>query len=471
MTVQGVEAAAEIDAQAVRRDGVVSARTGLGYGLGMVGERMFRDAPALLLLVFMTNYLGIPAAWAGVAIFVPKLLLICIDPLVGFYSDISTSRAGRRKPFLIVGAFLSAAAFILMFNPPSIASTTLRAVYMTVLIGAAFAVYSIYSVPYLSLASDLSSDSYQRTRLLAYRMAFLALGLNFSAAAGGLIESFGGGIVGYARMSYLYGGICLFTMLSPAVMLRDKPGRERPSREWLALDRPAAAQGPHEGGWLAAMRVVLGDRPYRRLLLVNFVQKISEGVGYGSFAYFFLYWLDQPMAAIGACVLASTAAQILSQPLWVAASRRFSRSVCCMISLGGYLVSNAMWLMVPAHVFWPVPVVGFFAGSFASGLMLMLLAMMSDVAVAQRRSADACLEGLVSGIWLAIEKIGFAAGGMLVGLTLGAFGFTASIRGIAALQSHGARLGIAFSYVGLGTIFYLLTLGLVVWVRRPECKN
>ena len=44
----------------------------LGFGLGMIGDRIFRDAPALLLLVFMTNYLAIPPALAGVAIFIPK---------------------------------------------------------------------------------------------------------------------------------------------------------------------------------------------------------------------------------------------------------------------------------------------------------------------------------------------------------------------------------------------------------------
>jgi Na+/melibiose symporter-like transporter len=88
----------------------IALRTGLGYGVGMVGERLFRDAPALLLLVFMTNYLGIPAVWAGVAIFVPKLLLVFVDPFVGFKSDTSRRVAGRRKPFLAAGAFLSAAA-------------------------------------------------------------------------------------------------------------------------------------------------------------------------------------------------------------------------------------------------------------------------------------------------------------------------------------------------------------------------
>jgi len=87
--------------------------------------------------------------------------------------------------------------------------------------------------------------------------------------------------------------------------------------------------------------------------------------------------------------------------------------------------------------------------------------------VGERMFRDApALEGLISGIWLATEKIGFAAGGMLVGLTLGAFGFSESIRGLAVVQTHVARIGIAFSYVGLGTMFYLLTLGLVIWMKR-----
>jgi len=126
---------------------------------------------------------------------------------------------------------------------------------------------------------------------------------------------------------------------------------------------------------------------------------------------------------------------------------------------------------VPPRVFWPVPVVGFFAGCFASGLMLMLVAMMSDVAAGQRETADARWEGLTSGIWLATEKIGFAAGGLLVGLTLSAFGFVESVRGVKAAQSHTVQVGIAFSYVGLGTIFYLFTLGLVLWLRKAQWKT
>ncbi len=63
-------------------------KTGLfGFSLGMIGERIFRDAPALLLLLFMTDYLAIPPALAGVAIFIPKIVIAFVDPLVGTLSD------------------------------------------------------------------------------------------------------------------------------------------------------------------------------------------------------------------------------------------------------------------------------------------------------------------------------------------------------------------------------------------------
>lgn len=429
---------------------------GVGYGVGMVGERMFRDAPALLLLVFMTNYLKIPAAYAGLAIFLPKLLLIFVDPLVGFYSDVSASRAGRRRPFLVCGALLSGCAFVAMFNVPTIADTGLRTAYMVGLIGVAFAMYSVYSVPYLSFASDLSSDAYQRTRLLAYRMAFLAVGLNLSGSAGVLIEWFGGGIAGYEKMSYVYGIICLLTMLMPALTLRDPP---------------VVPRNPQKVSFVKAARLVLSDVKYRRLLLVNLVQKMGEGVGYGAFAYFFLYWLDQPLSAIGACILASTIGQIIAQPLWVAAAKRLSRTTCCVASLGMYLVVNALWLTVPQRLFWPVPVLGFLAGFIVTGLVLMLVAMMSDVAVETRAAGDTRFEGMIGGIWLAVEKIGFAAGGALVALTLGAFGFVESSSGVGARQSHTTLVGIAVAYVGLSTLFYALTLVLVLWVRKAQWKK
>ncbi len=61
----------------------MSTITFFGFSLGMIGDRIFRDAPALLLLLYMTNYLAIPPALAGLAIFIPKIIIIFVDPMVG----------------------------------------------------------------------------------------------------------------------------------------------------------------------------------------------------------------------------------------------------------------------------------------------------------------------------------------------------------------------------------------------------
>ena len=78
-----------------------------GFNFGMIGERIFRDAPALLLLIFMTDYLAVPPAIAGIAIFLPKLLIIFVDTLVGLLSDRLNTRWGRRRPLMLIGALAS----------------------------------------------------------------------------------------------------------------------------------------------------------------------------------------------------------------------------------------------------------------------------------------------------------------------------------------------------------------------------
>ena len=114
---------------------------------------------------------------------------------------------------------------------------------------------------------------------------------------------------------------------------------------------------------------------------------------------------------------------------------------------------------------------GFLTGVFGTGLMLSLVAMMSDVAANTGAQSNQRYEGLVSGIWLAVEKVGFAAGALIVGLTLSAFGFVESTSGTAAPQSERALIGIAFAYLGVGSFLYVITLVLVLWVGRSRASE
>ncbi|GGO61383.1 MFS transporter [Nonomuraea cavernae] len=91
----------------------------LGYGAGSVGTGVFSAVPGLLLLYYLTDMLGVPAAVAGAVLVVPKIWDVLLNPLVGAASDREAVRMGRRTRLMLAGAVGLPLAFALMFAVPS----------------------------------------------------------------------------------------------------------------------------------------------------------------------------------------------------------------------------------------------------------------------------------------------------------------------------------------------------------------
>jgi GPH family glycoside/pentoside/hexuronide:cation symporter len=414
-----------------------------GYGIGMIGERIFRDAPALLLMVFMTNYLAIPAALAGLVVFIPKIGMIVFDPLVGSLSDRLRTRWGRRRPPMLIGALLTSATFVLLFHPPAFAAVTARALYMGVMVTIAFAAYAVFSVPYLTMASEMTSTADERSRLMSVRVAFMAVGLTVGAYAGGIAQWAGGGLAGYHVMASILGTICLVTMLFTVFATAG-------ARHVDADEQPISL--------LFSFRIVWRNKRYCKLLLMGFLQKLGEGLGYGSFAYLCIYVVHQPLSAMGMVVLAATIGQITCQPLWVWLSRRWPRSGVYTVGVLGWCLNLLLWLAMDNRPTWLLIPLGFQAGIAAGALLSATLSMLADAIVADGAATGVNREGLYSGIWLAGEKVAFALGALIVGLMLSAGGFVESTGGIATAEPKSAVIAIALTYVGINGLVYLVSL-------------
>jgi GPH family glycoside/pentoside/hexuronide:cation symporter len=418
-----------------------------GYGIGMIGERIFRDAPALLLLVFMTNYLAIPAAVAGIVIFVPKIAMILFDPLVGSLSDRLRTRWGRRRPPMLAGALLTSAAFVLLFHPPAFATVAARALYMGAMVTLAFAAYAVFSVPYLTMAAEMTATAEERSRLMSVRVAFMAIGLTIGAYAGGIVQWAGGGLAGYHTMAAILGTVCLGTTLFTVFATAG-------ARRVEADDQPVSL-------WFS-FKIVWRNKLYCRLLAVGFLQKLGEGLGYGSFAYLCIYVVHQPLSAMGLVVLVATIGQITSQPLWVWLSRRWPRSGVYTVGVLGWCLNLILWLGMDHQPTWLLLPLGLQAGIAAGALLSATLSMLADAIVTDGAATGVNREGLYSGIWLAAEKVAFALGTLIVGLMLAAGGFVESAGGIATEQPRSAVVAIALTYVGINCVVYLVSL-IPVW--------
>ncbi len=418
----------------------------LSYGIGMIGDRVFGYTPALLLLVFMTNYLAIPAALAGTAIFIPKVVVVFIDPLVGILSDRLRTRWGRRRPLMFAGAILTGASFIALFYVPRIEDVWWRTAYMSLMISLGFAAYSLYSVPYLSMASEMTSAAAERTKLMSVRVAFMAVGLSIGAFAGVLVDFGGGGISGYRFLAVVFGAICLATMMVTVI------GTGRAPKCDPDCPRP---------GLLAQFLLARRDGRYLLLLLVNLLQKIGEGVGLASFAYFIVYFIHQSIGAIGPIIVGTLTGQILSQPFWIWLNGRLSRPLVYTLGIALWIAMLGVWLRLPDAPLWQLVLMGVWSGISAGGILSGMLMMLADTL-----SADAergmSREGTYSGIWLATEKIGLAVGAALVGVVLQLFHFVSTTQGMDAAQPAGALLGIPITYVALTSLLYASSL-VPVW--------
>ena len=108
VTVSGTGDAGRLPAQLV-----------LGWGVGSLGSSALHNGIAFLALFFLSQVLGLPPALAGTLVLAAKAYDIVTDPLVGWLSDRTRGRHGRRRPWLLAGALVSGLACVLLFNPPA----------------------------------------------------------------------------------------------------------------------------------------------------------------------------------------------------------------------------------------------------------------------------------------------------------------------------------------------------------------
>ena len=167
-----------------RPDGLLPVSAYFGYGVGQVGGQILRDTPALILPIYMMTVLGMEAALGGLVIIIAKFWVVAADPIAGILSDRTESRWGRRRPFILGGGVMAAGCFVMLFVVPDMQTQLALFLYMTVIYVLLNTGFSLFAVPYLTMASEMSVNPDERTTIMSFRNAFLAVGL-IGAPTGG----------------------------------------------------------------------------------------------------------------------------------------------------------------------------------------------------------------------------------------------------------------------------------------------
>ena len=150
--------------------------TRMAFGVGGAAGGIKNNGFDYVLLLFYSQILGLPGWWVAGAIWIALIVDAVSDPVVGYWSDNLRSRFGRRHPFLYAAAIPVAIAYFFVWNPPTgLEGSSLFAWLLTLIIIVRVG-YTLFEVPSLSLAAELSQDYDVRTALMSYRYFFAWVG-------------------------------------------------------------------------------------------------------------------------------------------------------------------------------------------------------------------------------------------------------------------------------------------------------
>ena len=423
-----------------------------GYALGSVATGTFGTVPGLLLLPYLTDRLGVAAGLAGLVVVLPKAWDVLLNPVVGRSSDRRAAAGGSRRSFLLVGGVGLAVAFALLFAGPA-TPRGLATTWVVVLFLACATAYAVFQVPYVALPAEITDDPQERTRIMSWRVAVLALAILASGASAPAIRTAVGPEQGYRVMGALIGLLILLGALGAWWGTRRAPVR-----------RVVVA----EGGLGAQLRLVASDRAFRSLLLTFLLQALATGSMLAGVDYVARELLHDPAAGtlLFVCFVGPA---VVCTPLWQrvgTTGKRRGYVVASLVLVVGALGAGLAGHAPAALVYVAVAVVGV---GYA-GAQMFPLAMLPDVAARDAVRSGENRIGVYTGVWTAGETLGLALGPGLYGLVLAIGGYVSSTGDGAVAQPASATTAIGLGFSVVPAVLVLLSL-LALRRHHPEAVS
>ncbi|MET7393722.1 MFS transporter [Dactylosporangium sp. NPDC005572] len=419
--------------------GSLPGRVRAGYALGSLVTGAFGTVPGLLLLPYLTDTLGVAAGLAGLLVLAPKAWDVLINPVAGRISDRTRTSMGARRPFLLFGGLALAVLFALIFAAP-----VRSGVYVALVFLAAATAFAFYQVPYVAMPAEMTDDYAERTRLMTWRVAFLALAILVSGALSPMVtKQFGDGIPGHRAMGVFVAILILIGTVGSFVGTRSAPtGRVLPS----------------EPSFGAQLRVVRGNRPFRLLLVCFVVQAAGIGTMLAGVSYFATQILESPDTGATVLFACFVGPALLVMPIWTRVGRRVGKLRAYVLASVIFAVAAALLALAPFLPAVAVYVITGLVGGGYAGQQVFGLAMLPDCIAYDAERTGRRQAGVFTGLWTAGETLGLALGPGVFAVLLAVFGYVSSETGEAALQTGTAKLGVLLGFTVVPAVVVAVAL-------------
>lgn len=219
----------ELNQEAITSEDKVPLYQKIAYGMGVVSDHYANVMIAyIFFLPFFNDMLKVPAAVVTLALALARIWDAFTDPLVGSISDKWKSKFGRRKPFIITGALLTGLFFPIIWLASPDWSQNAIVTYLVLSLLLFYTFYSIFSVPYESLGTELTANYKERTNIFVVRSyvnQIFNLGISWAfplAAWFALQPWVGGDVNGVRVVSVLTAIVIIGAGILPGIFCKER---------------------------------------------------------------------------------------------------------------------------------------------------------------------------------------------------------------------------------------------------------
>ncbi|MFM5948072.1 MAG: MFS transporter [Novosphingobium sp.] len=441
-------------------------RIKLGNGLGSVAYGVKDNGFATLLLLFYSQVLGLEAQLVGLILLVALLLDALIDPLVGYWSDKTHSKWGKRHPWMYAAILPMAGAWLMLWHPP----TTSDGMLYFYLLGFAFlmrAAVSCYEIPALSVVPGLSSDYDERTSITRWRYIFAWIG-----GLAMLMLAFGVFLVPSAR--YPVGqlnidGYGYYGWAGAVLMVAGATVGAISTHSRIARLASTPAEHLPLGQTIRKVAAILSNRAFLIVLGTTLFNYINLGVTYSTATYILTYYWEMPQAGFIAYSIALFLGVVGALGLIALLQRRIEKRsgavVCALISLGfglspyvlrfaGHFPPNDSPTLIPL-LFTLVAI----SNGLAVAAGMMVQSMAADVIEASQETTGERTEGIFFSAYFFTQKCATGFGIFLAGSIVSLSQFPARAR--PGEVAPAILDQFAFYYVAVLTVISLASIAVI----------
>ena len=437
----------------------------IAFGFGMLANQMFPAVISIFIVVLVQN-LGFPGWMWGVVSLVPRLFDAITDPIMGFISDNTKSKWGRRKQYVLLGAVIMGISFIVMWQLYKDNTVDYNFTYFLLWSLVFYVGLTIFSVPYVAMGYEMSNDFHERTNIMAVAQFIGQWAWVIAPWFWVIMDDksfFESGEVAVRELAIWVGIICMIFAMIPAIFIKSKSTL---NEKYDSITFKNILKSLHTI-FIINFGQALKIKAFRKLCLATFLIFNAFNT-VAAFTYFIIvfflfngatgpdgaWWWPTLFGSVGALVTTFLVIPVVTQ-MSKKIGKKKAFIVSQSVSILGYIM---LWfLFIPGKPYLFLFALPFFSFGIG-GLFTLMMSMTADVIDLDELNTGKRREGIFGAIYWWMVKFGFGIAGGLSGVIFSVIGWESG----GATQSEEALFGLRLFFSGLPILGTLIAI-YIMW--------